>query len=98
MFTKPAVFIFGTFKAHLIRVIKSQGDVLDGHFIDIKRHRRLLRGVLLLFFYLLLLGILLEGINQELIVGRAILRLIETGFHIIKQHFLDDQFLGHQLH
>ena len=96
MFTKPAVFILRTFKAHLIRIIISQRNVLNGHHIDVKRHIRLLRGILLLFFYFLLFGILLKGVDHELIVGRTILRLVDLGFHTLKQHLLNDHFLGNQ--
>ena len=40
---KPAVLIFRTFEAHLIRVIKGECDVPNGYRLDIECHGRFLR-------------------------------------------------------
>ena len=97
MLAEPAVLIDGFFEAHLVGVVEGQGDVTDGHLVDVERHVRLLRGVFRRLGGFFLLGIFLEGIDQELIVGRALLRLVEAGFHSVEQHFLDFQLPADEL-
>ena len=96
-FTEPGVFVLRTLEAYLIGVIEGELDVLDRHEVDGEGHRRLLGGILLLRLRLLLLGVFLEGVDQELIVGRTVLGFVEAGLHTVEQHFLDLELPADQL-
>ena len=96
--SKPAFVVLHLIEFHLI-VIILQVDGCQLRILDVERERLLLLAFFLLVLILLLLGLVaLEGIDDELIVGGAVLGLVEPCPHTLDIGLGDDERIRQQLH